>query len=408
MSYITVSRSSELTTFLRHLGGSPWVAFDTEFIAERKYQSQLCLIQVAGEGLLGIIDPLSLDDLTPFWEFLCDAGREVFAHACRSEIEFCFRAIRRVPERLFDVQLAAGFVVGDYPCSFGNLLENHLQMTIPKEETRTDWARRPLSSRQIGYALNDVRYLQPLAKKLKKKLSSLERSNWYQEEMSAMLERLAQDFLAPHWRVLSGTNGLTRRELAIARELWLWRDETARRYNISANLLLRDDLLIELARRKSPDPKRISAIRGLQRKDMERNMAGISEAIQRGLDCPEQELPDVPERCKTPQYTQMVQLLYSGLAMLCRRNHIATGIVGTQADVRDLIAFRFGTLNGDTPKNHPPKLKTGWRATIVGDFLDQLLDGEIAIRIDKTDPNSPMQFVHFDVKELMHNPEHEA
>jgi ribonuclease D len=377
---------------IRHIGDSPWIALDTEFIAEKKYQSQLCLIQIAAEGVLAIIDPQTLENLTPFWEFLCNSEHEVLVHACRSEMEFCHRAIGCVPEKVFDVQLAAGFVGEEYPSSFGALLSRYLQISIPKAETRTDWARRPLSPRQIDYALNDVRYLNPLTKRLKKKLAELQRMLWYQNEIHDILVRLARDFQTPRWRVLAGVNNLPRRELAIVRELWCWRDAVTRKYNIAPGLLLRDDLILELARRKSPDPLRISAIRGMQRKDILRHLPEISAAILAGLECDESELPEPIVRLKTKSYTQMVQLLYSGLAMLCHQNGIAVNVVATQTDVHDMIASRFGIHDSQTPL----KLAHGWRAMIVGHFLDDLLDGNIAICIDKRNPEEPLQFVRFD------------
>ena len=315
-------------------------------------------------------------------------------HACRSEMEFCYRTIRRVPHRVFDVQLAAGLVSNDYPASFGTLLNRYLRVSLPKTETRTDWSRRPLTERQIDYALNDVRYLNPLTKKLKKQLSLLKRTRWYQSEIRDTLNRLVQDFETPKWRSLSGLNSLSRREVAIVRELCNWRDEQARQHNVSVGLLMRDDLVIELARRKSPDPKRISVVRGLQRSDITRQLSSISAAIQRGLDCPESDLPEPFSKQISQQYTQMVQLLYSGLAMLCHRNGIATNIVATQGDVRELIASRFGEVNGKVPVKKL-KLEQGWRAMIVGRFLDDLLDGKVAIRIDKTQPDSPLQFVDY-------------
>ncbi len=398
MSYISVTRPKDLRTLIKHISDSPWVALDTEFIAEKKYQAQLCLVQVAAEGALAIIDPQTVGGMVPFWEFLCDGDkREVLAHACRSEMEFCYRAIGRVPERLFDVQLAAGLAGNDYPASFGTLLERYLQVSLPKAETRTDWSLRPLTNRQIDYALNDVLYLNPLAKKLKKQLSSLKRTRWYQSEIRDSLDRLVQDFETPKWRSLSGLNHLSRRELAVVRELCLWRDDQASRHNLPVGLVMRDDLVIELARRKSSDPKRISAVRGLQRSDITRQLPQISAAIDRGLDCPESDLPEPPPKQRTQQYTQMVQLLYAGLAMLCQQNGIATNIVATQSDVRELIAGRFGENGAGTPPKNL-KLEKGWRATIVGRFLDDLLDGKVAIRIDKKQPNAPLQFIEYSPK----------
>jgi len=378
---------------IRHLGDSPWIALDTEFIAERKYQPQLCLVQIAAEGILALIDPQTVDNLKPFWEFLCEGEREVIVHACRSEMEFCLRATGKLPPKVFDVQLAAGFVSEEYPSSFAGLVERYLQIQLPKAETRTDWAKRPLTERQIDYALNDVRYLNPLKKRLKKKLKFLRRAKWYQSEIEEYLARVVHYYQTPRWRTLSGVNNLSRREAAIVRELWCWRDGAAKNYNIAPGMLLRDDLILELARRKTYEPNRVSAIRGMQRRDLMRHMKEISDAIRNGLDCPDEELPEPLVRPKSKSYTQMVQLLYSGLAMLCHQNGIAVNVVGSQSDVHEMIADRFGTLKKSP--DHTLKLANGWRATIVGNFLDDLLDGNIAICIDKNNPAEPLQFIHF-------------
>jgi len=396
VSYITVSRSSELQTLLRHLESSPWIALDTEFISERKYRSQLCLIQIAAEGILAIIDPMALKDTAPFWEFLCEHDHETIVHAFRSEMEFCFRYTKQTPKNLFDVQLAAGLIGTDYPCSFGGLLAQHIQVSLQKEETRTNWAKRPLSQRQVDYALNDVRYLSMLSRKIKKKLQILGRMDWYRAEMDAHLQNLIQEWEAPRWRQISGIANLDPREMAIAGELWIWRDRRAALADIPVAYILRDDLIIELARRKSPDPKRITAIRGMQRSDIAKQMSEISAAITRGLDCPESELPKRQEKPQFSQYTQMVQLIHSGLAMLCRQQHLAPSIVVTPLDIRELLAFRLGFVSANGSSVATPRLITGWRAEVVGDFLEDFLEGRTAIRFDKTHPQEPLQFVRYE------------
>ncbi|MGL6195078.1 MAG: ribonuclease D, partial [Thermoguttaceae bacterium] len=126
MSYLFVESPQHLALLLEQMRESPWIALDTEFISEGRYESQLCLVQIAYNEGLALIDPLKIPDLSPFWEVLCDGGREVVVHAGRSEMEFCYRAIRRFPEWLFDVQLAAGFIGIDYPAGFRSLVEKLL------------------------------------------------------------------------------------------------------------------------------------------------------------------------------------------------------------------------------------------------------------------------------------------
>lgn len=395
VSYITVSGKSGLRTLIRHLEASPWIGLDTEFISERKYQPQLCLVQIAAEGILAILDPISTQNMVDFWDFLCDHDHETIVHAYRSEMEFCYRYVQKLPCKVFDVQLAAGLVGFDYPCSFRGLLEHLLQVKLSKGETRTDWTRRPLSHRQIDYALNDVRYLSGMSKKLKKSLHVLGRVSWYEAEMSANLDHLLKEWKGEKWKNLSGLINLSSRETAIARELWFWRDQRAAYADVPQSYILRDDLIIELARRKSADPKRIKAIRGLQRTDIIKQLPEISTAIARGLDCPESELPICREKNKLKQFTQMSQLIHSGLAMLSHKQNIAPGIVATPQDIREFLAYRTDAERMNTVDSESiPRLATGWRAKLTGDFLEDFLEGKIVIRFNKANPKEPLQFVN--------------
>lgn len=395
VSYITVSGKSDLKALIRHLESSSWVGLDTEFISERKYQPQLCLIQISAEGILAIIDPMATKSLAEFWDFLCDHDHETIVHAFRSEMEFCYRFVRKLPKRVFDIQLAAGLVGFDYPCSFRGLLERLLQVNLSKGETRTDWTRRPLSHRQIDYALNDVRYLSAMSKKLKKTLRTMNRTNWYEDEMSSNLNHLLEEWNGEKWRNLSGLLNLSAREAAIARELWFWRDRRAAEADIPQSYILRDDLIVELAKRKSADPRRIKVIRGLQRTDIIKQLPEISQAILRGLDCPESELPVCQEKNKLKQFTQMSQLINSGLAMLCHKQNIAPNIVATPQDIREFIAYRTDRDTKNIARfRSTPRLATGWRANLVGDFLEDFLEGKVVIRFNKANPKEPLQFVN--------------
>ncbi len=167
MPHLTVTNTEELQSLIDRLHDAPVIAFDTEFISENNYRPKLCLVQIAAGNTHALVDPLSSGDLAPLWELFCDGRREIVVHACRSEMEFCFRAIGKMPARLFDVQLAAGFLGCDYPGGYGSLLEYFLKVKLPKAESRTVWDKRPLTALQIDYALGDVQYLQRLAESKK-------------------------------------------------------------------------------------------------------------------------------------------------------------------------------------------------------------------------------------------------
>ncbi len=389
MSHFFVSNAEQLESLLEQLRRSDWVAFDTEFISEGRYRPQLCLVQVGFENGLALIDPLALQDIVPFWESLCDGRREVIVHAGRSELEFCFRELRRFPERVFDVQLAAGFIGIDYPSGFRVLLEKLLGTDVSKSETRTDWRKRPLSPSQIEYALNDVRYLEPLASLLKTRLEKLGRLEWYREEMTQRNLSLREEFEAPKWRGTAKSSRLSPPQLAILRELWSWRDRLAKQTNRVAGRILRDDLLIELSKLQSADPERIQSIRGMVRGDLARHYDEIAASIRRALSLDPAELPRPFRQHSYPQYTVMVQFLFSVLNMICQKKRLASSLVGTQNDVREFIAHSCGTL----PEGIVPRLVRGWRAGVIGEELAGVLNGEIALRLNRDNPDTPIEFV---------------
>ena len=388
MPHFTITNTVELQDLLDRLQEAPVIAYDTEFISENRYFPQLCLVQIAAGNLLALVDPLSVGNLDPLWELFCDGRREIVVHACRSEMEFCHRAIGRMPSRLFDVQLAAGFLGCDYPTGYGTLLDRFLKVELPKAESRTVWSKRPLTSQQVEYALGDVRYLERLAQTQKKLLTEQGRLDWCNEENDRVKRNLQNDFEQPRWRNLPKTTGLKPRELAILRELWLWREHLARKRNSPASRVLRDDLVVELARRGTSDAKRISAVRGLQRSDLSRILPELSAAVERGLSLSKEELPTVSERLSYPQYSVMAQFLYAALCSKCKQERIAAQLVGGPGDVRELVAAEIGTL----PEGIKPKLLGDWRTQLIGSFLSDLLNGRKSIRLDRSKPEDPLVF----------------
>ena len=175
MSYTYVSTAAQLETFCDELATAETIAFDTEFVSEHTYRSQLCLVQVCTPRQLAVIDPQTTGDLQRFWEVLARAGHQTVVHAGREELVFALHSVGKCPADLLDVQIAAGLMGMEYPAGYGSLLDRMLRVSAQKGETRTDWRKRPLSSQQIEYALDDVRYLIPLRDKITERLAKLGR-----------------------------------------------------------------------------------------------------------------------------------------------------------------------------------------------------------------------------------------
>ena len=388
MSYLNITTSEQLQQFCEGLAGCAWIGFDTEFVSEHSYRPHLCLVQVITEGQMALIDGIELTDLRPLWEAIAAPGHETIVHAGRGEVEFCLRAVGKPPAALFDVQLAAGLIGIEYPAGFRTLIYKLLGETARKEETRTDWRRRPLTERQIDYALDDVRYLPRLVEKLKAKLARLGRLGWLDEEMRIWLDEVEQAFHQERWRRVSGNSGLDRRSLALVRELWRWREAEAERRNCPVRRVLRDDLIIELAKRQTADVKRIQAVRGLERGDLTRQIPKMAACMERALTLPDDECPPLAHREPAPQLSVLGQFLFSALGSLCRQAQLAPSLVGTPNDIRDLIGYRTGHGAPDAA----PLLARGWRAGIVGQLFDDLLAGRKSVRIANAASDSPLVF----------------
>ena len=382
-----LTTDSQVRDLVDRLSRHSHLCFDTEFVSEHTYRSQLCLVQVAAPGILAAIDTLTARDLEPFWRLLAEPGRTTVVHAGREELGFILHAIKGRPSSLFDVQVAAGLIDHDYPAGYAAIVRRFLNLPTNKGETRTDWRQRPLTQAQLEYAVDDVRHLEELWRTMEGKLESLGRVDWMRQEMADWQDDVEESFIRKRWRRVSGLNGLSRRELAVARELWHWRDSVAEDRDMPPKRVLRDDLLVELCKRKSADERQISAIRGMQRSDLRHILQGLSDAIARGLAVPEQECPGGERhRAPPPQLAMLGQFLATAVAGMSRSMQLAPALVGTSSDMRDLLAFKLGYFD----EEREPLLASGWRAEVVGSLVDDLLAGKAALRIGDVRSHDPL------------------
>lgn len=387
-----ITTAEALADFCNRSQNCKFIGFDTEFVSENRYRPELCLLQVAADGEYAIIDTLAVKDVTPFWELLAAGPHVTIAHAAREEFLFCYRACGKRPHKLFDVQLGAGMIGFEYPAAYGNLVSRLLGSRVDKGETRTDWSRRPLSKRQIDYALSDVVFLESLYNKISTKLKKLGRTEWLEEEIGLWQTALEKTEIEPQWRRVSGISGLNRRALELVKELWIARDEEAERKNRSPKRIIPDDLVVELSKRGTPDPERIKAIRGFGNRVSKSMIEPISEAIQRGNATPESQLPKKMPRGRTMNLGLLGQFLTTALNVTCKTESIAPNIVGTSQDVRTMAAWRLGLID----LKEKPELATGWRSEIVGQLIDRVLDGTIAIRVGNAKSDQPLKLEYLD------------
>lgn len=382
-----ISNTPQLLALAEHVRGAGRFAFDTEFVSEDTFEPVLCLIQVATRDRLALIDPLAVPDLTPFWDLVCDPGLEVVMHAAGEDLRICLIKTGRLPRRVYDVQMAAGLAGFSYPLSLVNLVGQVLGVSLAGGETRTDWRRRPLSAAQVDYALDDVRHLLDLADYFTTRLRDLGRHSWAEEEFEEYVVAIAQRADEDRWRRLPGLNSLGRRGMEMARQLSLWREDEARRQNRPLRQVMRDDLLVAIAKRAPINRRGLEALRDFNRPGLMSRADEILRALERARAMPEDQLPEPAARMEEPPgLSTVANLLSAALAQCCAQKRIAGSLVANQAELKQLIRWH---LDG-RPDDRRPGLLQGWRCELCGQTLLDVLGGRVALRVANPGSDFPV------------------
>lgn len=388
MSDITeeiVSTPEELHECCSYLADCSLLGFDTEFVGEETYHPRLCLLQIATPHRLFLLDPFTTGPLDAFWSLLLDPRRVVVVHAGREEVRLCRLWSGQPPANLFDLQLAAGLAGLPYPLGHGPLIGQLLGIRLTKGETLTEWRRRPLTPEQIRYAFDDVRHLLRAHERLTQRLTRMGRIDWAREEFSR-LTRLAgpeDPALEERWRKLKGIGSLDRRRLAVVRALYQWREERADRFNRPARTIVRDDLLVEIARRTPSRARDLQVVRGLPARDLD----AIVEVVQQAKLLPLEQCPTLPEREQDPPQLALVSsILIAVLGHRCARDKLAQNLVASNNDIRELVRAR---LAGEPFPDLP--LTSGWRAQHILPELLDILEGRRLVRVANVHSETPLE-----------------
>jgi ribonuclease D len=381
-----IAGPEELAECCSYLATCGRFGFDTEFVGEDSYHPELCLIQVATTDRLILIDPLTVGPLDSFWELVVNPDVQTIVHAGREEVRLCYLSTGKRPGNLFDLQIAAGMVGLNYPIGHGPLVNQLLNIRLSKAETLTEWRNRPLTNDQIRYAFDDVRYLLPLAERLTVRLEVLNRMDWVKEECQRLGAIAAPDEPnGERWRKLRGLSSLDRRRLAIVRELYLWREQKAARTNRPVRTLIRDDLLIEIAKKNSNREHDLQVIRGLPKRDL----GEISQTIEKARALPPERWPAVIDRDQDPpQVVLVANVLIATLGDLCARFHLAPGLVANSQEIKQLVRARF---HGQEPADDLLITK-GWRSAHILPDLLALLEGRRSLLINDLRADAPFAY----------------
>ena len=372
-----ITDTARLAEFCARLSGAGYVTIDTEFMRENTFWPVLCLVQVAGPDAAAAIDALADSiDLSPLYELLADERILKVFHAGRQDLEIFYHRMGKVPAPVFDTQLAAmvcGF--GDQ-ISYENLLARTIGVTVDKASRFTDWSRRPLSERQLDYALADVTHLRPVYEQLAARMKRTGREHWLDEEM-AVLTAPATYRIDPEaaWRRIKGRGGKGKRFFAILVELAAWREREAQARDIPRNRILRDEAIMEIASHAPRKTETLAHVRGISAK-MAAGPIGqaILQAIEDGIARPAHSLPTPPERPERlpPGLGPLTDLLKVLLKLNCEKQNVATRLVAAGDDLERIAADDDAEV---------PALR-GWRREIFGDQALALKHGKLALAAD--------------------------
>jgi len=378
MTLITDNKA--LAAFYREVAGAEYLTVDTEFLREKTYWPELCLVQVGGANAAAAIDPLAPGiDLRPLWDLLHDPSHLKVLHAARQDLEIFLKETGRLPEPIFDTQVAAMVCGFGESVGYETLISKLTKARVDKSSRFTDWSRRPLTDKQIKYALSDVTHLRPAYEKLRRQLEKNGRGPWLDEEMAKLEEPTTYlpDPREVYKRIKS--RGARPKQMAILRELAAWREVEAQKRNLPKNRVLRDEALVEIAHHTPKDAQQLERIRGLGRNLAHGAMGqAVLAAVQTGLALPESEWPQPPQTRPLPRGNgPAADLLKIFLKMRSDATGVASRLIASAAEVERLAAF------GD--ESEVPALH-GWRREIYGAEALKLRDGQFGIALKDGKP----------------------
>ncbi|WP_412058628.1 ribonuclease D [Bartonella sp. DGB2] len=366
-----ITSTYELEAAIRTLRMSPFVTVDSEFIRETTFWPELCLIQLASADLAVLIDPKAKGlDLRAFFDLMADENIVKVFHAARQDIEIIHHLAGIIPAPLFDTQIAAAVCGYGEAISYDQIVQRLIGHRLDKSSRFTNWGQRPLSEKQMAYALADVTHLCDVYTNLKNELSERGREEWLLEEIAPLL---SVDTYAPPiedaWKRVKGRVKKPR-ELAILQQVAAWRERIAKERNLPRGRVLKDEVLIEIAIQQPKDGAALAQLRGLSQ-GFERSEGAHSllEAIKEGFKTDLATLPPIQKfQPRSESLSAAIDLLRVLLKAVADEHHIAPKIIATTDDLEKIVK---GEGLAEVPAMR------SWRYSMFGEKAQKMLSGKI-------------------------------
>lgn len=367
-----IDDEKSLATFCETIRHENVLALDTEFIREKSYYPQLCLLQIAAGDHIACIDPLTIASLDPLLEIIYDINKVKLFHAARQDLEIFFQLRGSIPKPVFDTQVAATLLGFNDQCGYAVLINKILGIPLEKDQARTDWSQRPLNDKQIQYAANDVRYLLQVYPLIIDKLSSQNRIEWLSDDFEKLTDKSLYHIDPDStWRRVSGHNKLKPRQLAVLQKLAAWREQTAIDRDRPRRWILADDILISLAQQLPANLLQLEKIRGIKSNTVDKFGDAIIKIIVDARNIPEDQWPRLPKwQRTTPQQDALVDICIAYMKQLAFENEISPGILCNRKDMEKLVMGESELL-----------ILQGWRKQLIGQPVLDLLQGKQTLRV---------------------------
>ena len=373
MQELFVDTPEGLQALCEQIKGSEWLALDTEFIREKTYYPKLCLIQVCNGEVAACIDPLKLTDLGPLLKILYDGSLLKVVHAARQDLEIFLHDHQQLPMPIFDTQPAAALLGHGDQIGYANLVKQLLNVELPKDQTRTDWSRRPLDAQQQRYALDDVVYLGQLYLHMRGQLFDRERLQWLAADFATLVDPHTY-FPKPEnmWERTKGKQNLRGKQLAVLRALAAWREQQARDRDLPRKWILKDEVMIELSRRMPRDAGGLSRIRGLEPGQIRREGETLIGLINQGAELPREEWPSDQGRPKplNAQPEAMVERLRAAWRLSADEHQLSPMAIATRKELEKFLRGEADCV-----------LLEGWRHSLAGSRLTAVMRGEEVLQV---------------------------
>ncbi|MGN0072625.1 MAG: ribonuclease D [Coriobacteriales bacterium] len=370
-----IETQAGLVELAAELEGSELLAVDTEFLREKTYYPKLCLIQLNNEKVQAIIDPLAVRSLEPLASIMADPGCVKIFHSGSQDIDILFHELGVMPTPLFDTQMAAALMGFPLQVGYGPLVQALCDVRLAKADSYTDWSRRPLTTNQLKYALDDVVYLPQMYRHMVQALEKQGRSHWLDADFAKLADPVRYNSEPMEmWRKVKRVASLSRGQLAVAQELAAWREREAMQRNIPRKWVIPDEAVVEIARKSPKSIDRLMEVRGLNTKLTTKTARQVLEAVKKGRERDPKDYPSLPKRPNgTPEIEGAVDLLASVVEVRSKENGVAVPVLASRDDLARLV------------HGHKEECEVlhGWRYEMVGRELEAIMEGKLAVCVER-------------------------